>query len=154
MWRSNRCSPAGRRPAETISSRDAVGNLDQILVRIAEIDRQQRPGGAGAPHRSFKDRRAARLQMRDHVLQRPAGQEAQVGAAGQRMRRLRLEFPPGQIDRKSVVKGKSVSVRVDLGGRRIIKQKKSNHKRYEQQLQHDTILQIYTNRRYYITYEK
>src|SRR3546814_20361475 len=30
------------------------------------------------------------------------------------------------IDRKSVVLGKSVSVRVDLGGRRIIKKKKSN----------------------------
>src|SRR3546814_18108802 len=29
-----------------------------------------------------------------------------------------------QIDRKSVVEGKSVSVRVDLGGRRIIKTKK------------------------------
>src|SRR3546814_20328534 len=28
------------------------------------------------------------------------------------------------IDRKSVVKGKSVSVRVDLGGRRLIKKKK------------------------------
>src|SRR3546814_12366160 len=31
--------------------------------------------------------------------------------------------PPGVIDRKSVVSGKSVSVRVDLGGRRIIKKK-------------------------------
>src|SRR3546814_12643954 len=31
-----------------------------------------------------------------------------------------------QADRKSVVEGKSVSVRVDLGGRRIIK-KKTNH---------------------------
>src|SRR3546814_20066600 len=30
----------------------------------------------------------------------------------------------GQGDRKSVVEGKSVSVRVDLGGRRIIKKKK------------------------------
>src|SRR3546814_20882582 len=30
------------------------------------------------------------------------------------------------VDRKSVVQGKSVSVRVDLGGRRIIKQKKNN----------------------------
>src|SRR3546814_16522012 len=29
-------------------------------------------------------------------------------------------------DRKSVVQGKSVSVRVDLGGRRIIKKKKAN----------------------------
>src|SRR3546814_17164291 len=31
---------------------------------------------------------------------------------------------PRAEDRKSVVKGKSVSVRVDLGGRRIIKKKK------------------------------
>src|SRR3546814_11679402 len=31
-------------------------------------------------------------------------------------------------DRKSVVSGKSVSVRVDLGGRRIIKKKKHNKK--------------------------
>src|SRR3546814_19184551 len=31
-------------------------------------------------------------------------------------------------DRKSVVEGKSVSVRVDLGGRRIIKKKKKTHK--------------------------
>src|SRR3546814_11284993 len=30
-------------------------------------------------------------------------------------------------DRKSVVQGKSVSVRVDLGGRRIIKKKKKKH---------------------------
>src|SRR3546814_16697613 len=30
------------------------------------------------------------------------------------------------IDRKSVVSGKGVSVRVDLGGRRIIKKKKNN----------------------------
>src|SRR3546814_12739354 len=35
----------------------------------------------------------------------------------------------GRIDRKSVVKGKSVSVRVDLGGRRVIKttKKLKNH---------------------------
>src|SRR3546814_15913587 len=33
------------------------------------------------------------------------------------------------VDRKSVVKGKSVSVRVDLGGRRIHKKKKNKKKR-------------------------
>src|SRR3546814_13690371 len=33
--------------------------------------------------------------------------------------------PSCQTDRKSVVEGKSVSVRVDLGGRRIIKKKKT-----------------------------
>src|SRR3546814_12992356 len=32
-------------------------------------------------------------------------------------------------DRKSVVEGKSVSVRVDLGGPRILKKKKKNHTR-------------------------
>src|SRR3546814_17658829 len=35
----------------------------------------------------------------------------------------------GAVDRKSVVEGKSVSVRVDLGGRRIIKNKNSKHQR-------------------------
>src|SRR3546814_17111291 len=36
-------------------------------------------------------------------------------------------FPAGfELDRKSVVSGKSVSVSVDLGGRRIIKKKKHN----------------------------
>src|SRR3546814_9566858 len=33
------------------------------------------------------------------------------------------------VDRKSVVEGKSVSVRVDLGGRRIIKKKNHKNKR-------------------------
>src|SRR3546814_18489018 len=36
----------------------------------------------------------------------------------------------GSYDRKSVVEGKSVSVRVDLGGRRIIKQKNTENKIY------------------------
>src|SRR3546814_14761314 len=35
-------------------------------------------------------------------------------------------------DRKSVVEGKSVSVRVDLGGRRIIKKKKRMREEYRQ----------------------
>src|SRR3546814_13250611 len=34
-------------------------------------------------------------------------------------------LPAGPIDRTSVVEGKSVSVRVDLGGRRIIKKKQN-----------------------------
>src|SRR3546814_18818314 len=38
--------------------------------------------------------------------------------------RVRARPQPATIDRKSVVEGKSVSVRVDLGGRRILKQKK------------------------------
>src|SRR3546814_3246146 len=40
-----------------------------------------------------------------------------------RCKRRNQEAPPRDRDRKSVVEGKSVSVRVDLGGRRIIKKK-------------------------------
>src|SRR3546814_16395672 len=38
---------------------------------------------------------------------------------------------PVEGDRKSVVSGKSVSVRVDLGGRRIIKKKKKSTKKHK-----------------------
>src|SRR3546814_13693511 len=48
--------------------------------------------------------------------------DPQVLARGMRFR------PEG--DRKSVVSGKSVSVRVDLGGRRIIKKKKDERTKY------------------------
>src|SRR3546814_15575588 len=40
------------------------------------------------------------------------------------LKTARLMSSSAMIDRTSVVKGKSVSVRVDLGGRRIIKKKK------------------------------
>src|SRR3546814_11304969 len=39
----------------------------------------------------------------------------------------RSQHQDRHIDRKSVVEGKSVSVRVDLGGRRIIKKKKKKN---------------------------
>src|SRR3546814_18334071 len=42
--------------------------------------------------------------------------------------RMALRYNINIIDRKSVVKGKSVSVRVDLGGRRSIKKKKYKEK--------------------------
>src|SRR3546814_14325012 len=43
-------------------------------------------------------------------------------------RTVAIAVAPGRaLDRKSVVSGKSVSVRVDLGGRGIIKKKKKNH---------------------------
>src|SRR3546814_11837412 len=44
--------------------------------------------------------------------------------AMERSKRLAEEVAMRLTDRKSVVQGKSVSVRVDLGGRRIIKKKK------------------------------
>src|SRR3546814_15546565 len=41
--------------------------------------------------------------------------------------RVSLARPESTKDRKSVVEGKSVSVRVDLGGRSIIKKKRREH---------------------------
>src|SRR3546814_15445585 len=40
-----------------------------------------------------------------------------------RLREAKSHHPRTEADRKSVVEGKSVEVRVDLGGRRIIKKK-------------------------------
>src|SRR3546814_15105399 len=50
--------------------------------------------------------------------------------------RIVLRGDVDQIDRKSVVKGKSVSVRVDLGGRRIIKKKKHNTNKITKHITH------------------
>src|SRR3546814_15460915 len=48
--------------------------------------------------------------------------------------KAQLRYPPhlDHIDRKSVVSGKSVSVRVDLGGRRIITKKKTKQEQSQQ----------------------
>src|SRR3546814_11824265 len=54
----------------------------------------------------------------------PAGAAAMVVLIGYSLARFQ-----SKADRKSVVAGKSVSVRVDLGGRRIIKKKKIGRKR-------------------------
>src|SRR3546814_12674425 len=51
-----------------------------------------------------------------------------IGAGGGSM--AWIDGAGGLRDRKSVVWGKSVSVRVDLGGRRIIKKKKKIYCRY------------------------
>src|SRR3546814_17359093 len=81
--------------------------------------------------------RSERLQagelMHGHSEQRADAEDGVVHGAGdgggrghgrQRARR-ELEEQQFEGDRKSVVSGKSVSVRVDLGGRRILKKKKT-----------------------------
>src|SRR3546814_16196829 len=73
-------------------------------------------------------RRAGRPQYPRLSVARRA-RPARGHAAGARdLRHAQLAAEPGsrhRADRKSVVEGKSVSVRVTLGGRRIIKKKKS-----------------------------
>src|SRR3546814_12220033 len=60
----------------------------------------------------------------------PLGPVVLVGVHGERVlqQEAQHEHRDGRRDRKSVVSGKSVSVRVDLGGRRVIKKKKNTEK--------------------------
>src|SRR3546814_16341940 len=79
---------------------------DMLAALDAEVDADdpaQQPVDAARPQGvDGEDLVAVAAHQRDQAVQRQQG------------------------DRKSVVSGKSVSVRVDLGGRRIIKKKKNN----------------------------
>src|SRR3546814_12065311 len=82
--------------------------------------------GGRAPFRL--DRRHRRFDRRTGQPDEGAETGADEGRRGRvdpRRRRLSPERRRVDRDRKSVVEGKSVSVRVDLGGRRIIKTKKN-----------------------------
>src|SRR3546814_13980858 len=61
----------------------------------------------------------------DPLLRQPPGHIRWRGQGEGDLRRLLYR------DRQSVEEGKSVSVRVDLGGRRIIRKKKTNKKKME-----------------------
>src|SRR3546814_15115111 len=70
-----------------------------------------------------------RLQRIEHALHVLVRVEVLVVVGDGAVGRDHVGQPVGEIgagDRKSVVEGKSVSVRVDLGGRRSIKKKKSH----------------------------
>src|SRR3546814_20624127 len=84
--------------------------VEQVAMRVPEYP--ARPGPAQRLHE--------RLFIEPHFAapNRP-------GLAVHRQAGARGMMAPPRSDRKSVVEGKSVSVRVDLGGRRIINKKKS-----------------------------
>src|SRR5262249_21750094 len=58
-----------------------IRDLDEVLVRVADIDRLDRPDGAGARSRSGDDRHLATLQVRDDLGDRHLGDEAQIARA-------------------------------------------------------------------------
>src|SRR3546814_17474747 len=102
------------------------GGLDERLV-----GHEDGGGGVGAKRRGSQGARLVRAERRmaahdylDRLAGDPPGglfqQRESAGAAG------RMPHGIGYLggDRKSVVEGKSVSVRVDLGGRRFLKKKK------------------------------
>src|SRR3546814_11178726 len=107
-WSSDVCSSDLQLRADLVFV--VIVNRDQC-VADAEVG-QQIGGGAGV---LGADRR--------HTLQDVLRARRQIAKIADR-RGDHVQVPGGNLDRKSVVQGKSVSVRVDLGGRGIIKKKK------------------------------
>src|SRR3546814_15020733 len=120
--------------------------MAQLVCGRARTERERlktrRVDAEGPKHKLGIDARAgARASERDALaLDVGHGLDARLGALHQ-VDGLRVEVGEGaqglqrytgeeQLARKSVVYGKSVTGRVDLGGRRIIKQKKADHMVY------------------------
>src|SRR3546814_13098386 len=93
---------------------------------LSEADRRPAEGGASeerSPVRRRDHREGAGAEQRQDEDGLPVGDGPRRPPAWRgRSTRDRLQLHAG--DRKSVVSGKGVSVRVDLGGRRSIKKKK------------------------------
>src|SRR6266496_5077536 len=89
-----------KRGSNSRLSREPVRDLDQIAVRIAEIDGKDRPRRARARDRALDHRHALGCKMSDELGQRDRRDEAQVSRARRRVLRLRFEFAAAlvQID--------------------------------------------------------
>src|SRR3546814_16225517 len=85
-----------------------------VIGNAAMLEDSDRPAGEAA----LREQRRP-LHEQDHVAVADDAGKAGIGIG-------HLEPRFRSADRKGVVSGKSVSVRVDLGGRRIIKTKKKN----------------------------
>src|SRR3546814_19110380 len=92
------------------------------------------PVGGGQWSHLTSSARRANISLPASQFARPprASRSAKPPSTKPSKPRRRTQSPsvpgPFALDRKSVVSGKSVSVRVDLGGRRILKKKKKNNK--------------------------
>src|SRR3546814_19202622 len=102
-WSSDVCSS----DLESLAAHSAT-HLESHLVDVLSSE-PLRLGALPVERLRQQDPRHDQRLLRDRV------------ELGQRL--LRLAGDPGAQDRKSVVSGKSVSVRVDLGGRGTIKKK-------------------------------
>src|SRR2546426_181566 len=74
-----------------------VGDLDQIAVGVAEVDRLEGAAGARALDRSLLDGDAPCSQVLDPPRQRLAREQAHVGGPRRRPRGLGVELPPGLV---------------------------------------------------------
>src|SRR3546814_14343214 len=136
-WSSDVCSSdlIDVHGSEPFVGRPLAGELhncdlepEPSLVKIENLLHLQRPREKAATgnqgEQAFRDKPVHRLAQRRAADFQFAGQLALVEPLP------RLEAITQ--DRKSVVSGKSVSVRVDLGGRRIIKKTKTSTQTYKQ----------------------
>src|SRR3546814_16326199 len=104
-----------------LNDRDLLGDNTVAVAQRETVRLQQR---MNAILTGYMDHEEARLQNRGQGLQ--ALEQGLLWYAELQSRyRPFLNQPPVVEDRTSVVEGKSVSVRLDLGGSRIIKKKKT-----------------------------
>src|SRR3546814_12683243 len=122
------------------SSDVCSSDLSGAGEQLAQHCRVVAAGAAGGGRAGLARRLAARAHVPEAgpARRRAAGaRPAHAAAAGARRRRgarARLRLGIGRRpERKSAVSGKSVSVRVDLGGRRSLTQKKTKKNKKKQQ---------------------
>jgi hypothetical protein len=79
---------------------DITRHLDQVHVRVTEIDREDGATRAGAAHRAFDDLDAETPKAVHHIIDGHGGDQAEIGGAGGGRSRFRIELSPDlmQVD--------------------------------------------------------
>src|SRR3546814_12379039 len=119
-WSSDVCSSdlsLAIRPGNTItgcaSPRGTLRSSHERAAANADHSKNARPSSANS------NGEGGRIDGNGELMDRSCRVKPE-----QRGKYHAAKHPDCELDRKSVVKGKSVAVRADLGGRRIIKKKK------------------------------
>src|SRR3546814_14815885 len=119
-----------------------------VIVRLIGHRLDRRPGLA-EPRCDLRDRADLHIDERRTERRKVGGgvgaSDEAVSARDPRMRQVEPRI--GHRDRKSVVSGKRVSVRVDLGGRRIIKQTTRKLRTQEKRQYNQIYVHLYTDNR-------
>src|SRR2546426_211527 len=76
---------------------ELAGDLEQVAVGVAQVDRLDRAEGARALHRPLEDGHPTLLEVAAPDLERLVRQEAEVARAWRRPRRLQPELRPGRV---------------------------------------------------------
>src|SRR3546814_19955656 len=113
-WSSDVCS------SDLIVKRRGSDGIDRFVV-------ENRPGSPNIGETDAFQADAKRVLVFSDAGGTGRSYHADLGAKNQRLRGHYL-LEAGWKERKSVVEGKSVAVRVDLGGCRNIKKKRNNRK--------------------------